>query len=366
MAYNSDGVRFLLHSADLGVDFTSAVTLGHQFYRGGPADLAAALAACRGLDSAHAADAIYDDCAGYVDGVLRYLGAEHVDSVDASDYEGATLIHDLNLPIPPELEDRYSALIEGGTLEHVFDFPAAILSCMRMVREGGHLVMKVPVNNAPGHGFYQFSPELFFRVLSPRFGYHVLDAVLLEVHHPWPRWYRVVDPAAAGSRFQFRSSKRTVMYVLAQRIGPVVKFDPPPHQSDYVTTWARSGAQSTGPGINSAPPRKPSKPWTASRTTRIRNRVIGTAQRVVYQGFQRSRGYRRLRVWLVWAIPPLDRHRHYTTMSRGFERVREPWTTVRRSEQLRCIERVIQGRTGHGRPSCDDEGLLYVRIDNPR
>ena len=138
MAYDVHGVRFLFHAADLGVDFSSPATLGHLFLFADEVDLAQALAACRGEKSPELANEIYRDCAGYVDGVLRYLGAGKVDSVDASDFEDATVVHDLNVPISPELEGKYSVVVDGGTLEHVFDFPTGIRNAMRMVREGGH------------------------------------------------------------------------------------------------------------------------------------------------------------------------------------------------------------------------------------
>ena len=69
---------------------------------------------------------VYRDCAGYVDGVLRYLGAEQVDSIDASEYEDAAKVHDLNL-IPPELEERYSVVVDGGTssTSSIFRRPSA-------------------------------------------------------------------------------------------------------------------------------------------------------------------------------------------------------------------------------------------------
>ena len=81
-------------------------------------------------------------------------------------------------------------VVDGGTLEHVFDYPTALRNAMRMVRVGGHLILNAPVNNFPGHGFYQISPELFFRVLSPQFGFRVHDAVLMELYHPLHRWFR--------------------------------------------------------------------------------------------------------------------------------------------------------------------------------
>jgi hypothetical protein len=44
----------------------------------------------------------------YADGFLHEaLGAERVDSIDASPYEGATIVHDLNQPVGPEFHAAY-------------------------------------------------------------------------------------------------------------------------------------------------------------------------------------------------------------------------------------------------------------------
>jgi hypothetical protein len=101
-----------------------------------------------------------------------YLGplGYRVVALDASAYEGAEIIHDLNKPIPDELAGKFDLVIDGGTLEHVFDYPTALQNAMRMLRVGGHLFLITPTNNQCGHGFYQFSPELFYGLLTPANG----------------------------------------------------------------------------------------------------------------------------------------------------------------------------------------------------
>jgi hypothetical protein len=59
----------------------------------------------------------------FAEDILAPLGFE-VSSVDASDYEGATIVHDLNIPIPRELVEQFDIVWDGGTLEHVLQ-----LSC---------------------------------------------------------------------------------------------------------------------------------------------------------------------------------------------------------------------------------------------
>src|SRR5439155_26265068 len=51
------------------------------------------------------------------------LGASVVHSIDASDFEGATHVHDMNVPICDALKGAYSLVFDGGTLEHIFDVP---------------------------------------------------------------------------------------------------------------------------------------------------------------------------------------------------------------------------------------------------
>src|SRR5262249_39640930 len=121
------------------------------------------------------------------------LGARAVFSMDVSAFEGATFIHDLNQPVGDELKQRFDLVYDGGTLEHVFNFPTALKNCMEMVRVGGRFFMHTVTNNWCGHGFYQFSPELFFRALSRDNGYEVERMVVHRVGYGG--WYEVNDPA---------------------------------------------------------------------------------------------------------------------------------------------------------------------------
>ena len=151
--------------------------------------------------------------------------------MDASPFEAASDVHDLNEPIPASLKQRFSAVIDSGTLEHVFNFPQAIANAMEMVELGGHLLLLTPTNNEDGHGFYQFAPELFFRVLSPQNGYSVERMFLRE--HLGRRWYEVADCAQIGHRSQFRSRGIAYLYVRARREEIVALFNSWPQQSDY-------------------------------------------------------------------------------------------------------------------------------------
>ncbi|MGE4017445.1 MAG: hypothetical protein AB7E82_13965 [Cyclobacteriaceae bacterium] len=168
----------------------------------------------------------------YAESFFRNLGAKVIDSIDASAYESASIIHDMNKPIPPEMFLKYSVVFDGGSLEHIFDFPTAIANCMNMVRLGGHFIGSVPANNLFGHGFYQFSPELFFRIFSMQNGF-ITKRVLLYFNEPDSNIYQVTDPATVKNRVKLMNAKETYMLVIAQKTGYIKPFVSKPQQSDY-------------------------------------------------------------------------------------------------------------------------------------
>ena len=187
-------------------------------------------------------DALRSTSGGYSESFLHELGAKEIVSLDYSDYEGATLLHDLNQPVPMEWEQGYDLILDGGSLEHVFQYPTALASCMRMVKRGGHFVSVTPSNNFSGHGLYQFSAELFFRVFSRENGFS-LPLVALAEARSGGRIYRIEDPAKLRHRVLFGGKGPLVLLVVARRDEICPLFTNSPVQSDYADVW-RSGAGS--------------------------------------------------------------------------------------------------------------------------
>src|SRR5262245_17063410 len=68
------------------------------------------------------------DGAGFVHARIffRMLGLDGYDDLDFADFESPTLIHDLNQPVPGTWRSAYGLVVDGGTLEHVFDVRAAL------------------------------------------------------------------------------------------------------------------------------------------------------------------------------------------------------------------------------------------------
>ena len=171
------------------------------------------------------------------------LGMREVVAVDASAYEGATWVHDFNTAVPLDRHGTFDLVIDGGTLEHVFNVPIAYANCMRLLRVGGRFIGGNPANNLMGHGFYQFSPDFYYRVFSPENGFRIEVLELQESRYPevqygfLPRRYAVSDPAVVRQRVELQSPNAAVLRVAAVKIADVVPFARWPQQSDYDATW---------------------------------------------------------------------------------------------------------------------------------
>ena len=121
------------------------------------------------------------------------LGFCEVSSLDASGFEGADYIHDLNQKIPASLEEKFDCIFDGGTLEHVFNFPQALQNIDRMLKIGGHVIHNLPSNNHLDHGFYMFSPCALWDYYVAN-GYEIVKFYLYEYSiNPSRLWATVYE-----------------------------------------------------------------------------------------------------------------------------------------------------------------------------
>jgi hypothetical protein len=90
------------------------------------------------------------------------LGVESLEAMDISDYEGAEYIHDLNMPVPSTLENAFDTILDFGTSEHIFDTKQVLDNYNRMLKVNGRILHMIGASNRIGHGFYQFSPTLYY------------------------------------------------------------------------------------------------------------------------------------------------------------------------------------------------------------
>jgi len=234
MGINTSFAHLLVAARLQGTEFADTLTVGRQSLTVPHQELSR-MAARLGLGNTPqpAGD-------GFAEGFLTgFLGARSVRSLDYSDYQQADIVHDLNQPLPPQLHNAFDALIDGGSIEHIFDIRQVLSNYMALVKGGGSIFILTTANNLCGHGFYQFSPEFFYRVFEPANGFETREVVLIESpllsveKSRHSRYFHANNPAQVGKRIQLVNCRPTMIFVHARKVSDQPPFSTPPLQSDY-------------------------------------------------------------------------------------------------------------------------------------
>ncbi len=188
MGFGGSDLRFLLSAKRLGLKGDTVCTLGRQTLFLSQRELTLIL---REYDCEHFA-LPKGQALLFADDVLRPLGFNKIDAMDASDYEGADVLHDLNRPVPPEMQEKYDLVWDGGTLD-----------------------------------------ELFFRVFVPENGFELLRIYMCCNGG----YYHIADPVTVHGRVELLNSRGAMIMVHAHKVGHVPDVLITPQQSDYLTTW---------------------------------------------------------------------------------------------------------------------------------
>lgn len=163
--------------------------------------------------------------------LIDHLGATVVESFDFSKYEGATYVVDMNEPIQPPRE--YDTVIDFGCVEHIYNAPQALKNISLLCAAGGQIIHVLPANNFCGHGFWQFSPEVFFSLYCERNGYHDTEVFLADLKKS-SRWFEVIKPSG-GKRAQVTSCRSLYVMCRTKKLGQVSHDCV--QQSDYLVAW---------------------------------------------------------------------------------------------------------------------------------
>jgi hypothetical protein len=166
------------------------------------------------------------------------LGGLHVEALDVSDYERPDHLCDLNQPVPEALRSRFGLIVDGGTLEHVFDTRQALANVAAMLATGGRVIHMSPATNYIDHGFYQFSPTLFFDYYGAN-GFddmHCLIADQDEGDSSFHEWY---FREWNLRRPEYVLSAHPVLLLFRARKGPGATIDRVPQQGGHRATVLR-------------------------------------------------------------------------------------------------------------------------------
>lgn len=173
---------------------------------------------------------------GHTEKLFKLLGAETVETLDYSPYEGASIVHDFNIPVPEEYHNKFDFIYDSGTIEHIFDVKTVTENIKNLLKLNGVISIITVCNNFPGHGFYQFSPEFFRTVFSEQAGFKEISLDLFELSDSGEFKMFNIPVPPKGQRQEFKTSdKPYYIGFSAQKIKQAE--DTNFQQSDYVAIW---------------------------------------------------------------------------------------------------------------------------------
>lgn len=229
LGIDNNAARMLLLVCNIpNIDLQNVLTLGHQKNYITPR-----LQRCISRELGVPRASLSND---YSDGFMNAIGVKNLQTLDISGYENATILHDLNAPIPDSLRNQFSLVVDIGTSEHVYNVTQSLENLRNLCKDQGHVLVVSPANNWLGHGFYQFSPELFFRAFDREYGFEIHSLYLIKKRTFGESWYALNDPKNVGRRGTIFTNKRCYIAVIASKSVSVTIVGSP-QQSDYVSAW---------------------------------------------------------------------------------------------------------------------------------
>ncbi|MEO5375154.1 MAG: hypothetical protein H7840_12890 [Alphaproteobacteria bacterium] len=185
--------------------------------------------------------------------VFRFLGYDVCHSLDASAYEGASIVFDMNAPVlRKELANVYDVVLNGGTMEHVFHIPNFLSNISKMLKLHGCVIHMVPIHNQVDHGYYQFSPCLFFDYYQEN-GFTIEKSVVYRFAgkpddgSPWQIWGEPFLNAYPRSIQDGQLDQAIYMYVFIARKTPSSLNDQIPNQRTFANQWQIAASQQQAP-----------------------------------------------------------------------------------------------------------------------
>ena len=179
--------------------------------------------------------------------IFKILGFDTVESIDFSDYENPTHIHDLNKPIPESLQNKYDFVYDGGSSEHIFDFPQVLRNYHSMLKDGGIIAHAIPSTNHLDHGFYMFSPTLLWDYYLAN-NYKFIRAYIIEYNlssaisgassHIWE-----YQPDAVHNPFSGWNGNNMLLWFVVRKL-PKSTCSVVPQQGYYREVWDQQESDS--------------------------------------------------------------------------------------------------------------------------
>jgi SAM-dependent methyltransferase len=175
------------------------------------------------------------------------LGFDSIASMDCSDYEHCTIVHDLNKDVPGELHNRYDVVLDSGTSEHIFNFPKVLENYHKMLKVGGRMIHGLPSSNHVDHGFYMFSPTIFYDYYSAN-NWKIVEPLFFRYYrqHTTKLWkiYHYTPGCLDSYSFGGLRGMYGIFFIVKKTREST--FNAPVQQNSYIRTWSEDNRP--GPG----------------------------------------------------------------------------------------------------------------------
>ena len=169
----------------------------------------------------------------YCDSIFtNYFGANLVHSIDNSNFEGANIVFDMNEELK-DITKQYDTIIDIGTSEHIFNVNQSLKNISKLCKRGGRIIHCLPANNQCGHGFWQFSPELFFGLYDESNGYQSTKLYLIDSYNDKSYWQIKKKPKE--QRLELNSF--SPLYIFVTTVKKLENTIQKAQQSDYEYAW---------------------------------------------------------------------------------------------------------------------------------
>lgn len=173
------------------------------------------------------------------------LGLSEIRSCDYFDWEGVDYLFDLNGEVPTELIGRFDVVFEAGTIQHLFHLPNVLCNIHSLLKPGGRVIHGMCTsNNHVDHGFYMFSPTLFWDYYTANryrieniFFYEFIPAWFRSKFHsgPW-KVYRYSPGCLDHLSYGRYHDRQLGLFVVATKT-PEATCEIIPQQGFFVRFW---------------------------------------------------------------------------------------------------------------------------------
>jgi hypothetical protein len=126
---------------------------------------------------------------------FEMLGISDYVDLDKFDSDRPAVLHDLNQPVPEDLQNRFGLVFDGGTIEHIFDVRQVMDNVRHLLRVRGCVIHVASFRM--DHGFYAFSPGFFYDFYGANgfgeFECHLLEVDFSNIASTYARRHRCVE-----------------------------------------------------------------------------------------------------------------------------------------------------------------------------